>query len=124
MKSLTIGKKLFGCFGAALALTLLVSCLGLIDIGTFSSDMDRVIGRIALKQYLASNMDTRESDMIAAARGMLLAAFTKDDGIVEKRHQEFADAAAQIKKSLDEYTQLIETDEGRRLVADIGDLGG
>jgi len=112
---ITIGRKLFLCFGAALAVTLAVSFVGLDSIGILGDRLDRIVNQEARKQFLAGDMDTSESDMYAAARGLLLAGYTRDKAQADKCRQDFAAATAKVSKSLDDFAPLIVTGEGQQL---------
>jgi len=78
MGSMTIGKKLFLSLGAALALTLAVSCLALWGVNTLNADLNKVVKVEALKRYLASDMNTIMSDFMAEDRGILVGTLLKD----------------------------------------------
>jgi methyl-accepting chemotaxis protein/methyl-accepting chemotaxis protein-1 (serine sensor receptor) len=119
MKSMTIGKKLFLSFGAALALTLVVSVVSLVDISSLATALNKVIKVDATKRFLASDINTIASDLIAAERGIIARAYMKDNATVEKYNGEFHDAQARLQRRLDEFRPLIETAEARQMIQEI-----
>ena len=65
---MTIGKKLFGSFGACIALILVVGGMSIWLIGSLGKSVTRLADVTARKQFLASEIDMGESDMLAAER--------------------------------------------------------
>jgi methyl-accepting chemotaxis protein/methyl-accepting chemotaxis protein-1 (serine sensor receptor) len=120
MKSqMTIGKKLFLSFGAALALTLVVSLFALQSIGSLGGSLDKAIKVNARKRYLASDMSTVMSDLTAGERGIIARSYMKDKATSEKYNQEFGQSVARFKKCVDEFVPLIETAEARRMIQEL-----
>ncbi len=120
MKSqMTIGKKLFLSFGGAALLTLIVSFFALQSIGTLGAMLDRIISRTSQKQYLACTIDTGESDVVAAERGIVLRGLTKDQNLLEQSNREFTEAMDGMKNRASEFVPLIDSDEARQQVADL-----
>ncbi len=119
MSELTIGKKLYLCFAGALALTLLVSFVSLESIGSLGDVIDRAMNRLARQQFLACTIDTAQSDALAAERGLVVRALTKETALRDKNHRDFGEAVERMKKLASEFAGLVETDEGRRGVADL-----
>ena len=120
MKSqMTIGKKLFLSFGGALLLTLVVSFVAMESIASLGAALDRVMNKTAAKQYLACTIDAGESDVVAAERGVVLRALTKEQAHLERSGVEFNQAFEGMKKQASEFVPLIETDEARRQIADL-----
>lgn len=119
MRSITIGKKLFLSFGAALALTLAVSCLSLLSIGSLGSNLDEVAKVEAVKWYLASDISTIMSDFLAEERGILAQSFMKDKAVMEGYNQQFHESRAKFKKRVDQFIPLIETEVGRRGIQEL-----
>ncbi|HEX4807799.1 MAG TPA: methyl-accepting chemotaxis protein [Bryobacteraceae bacterium] len=116
---MTIGKKLFLSFAAALALTLVISFVALQSFGSVGGEAKKLVGTDARELYLAGVIDSAMSDVIAAERGILLRAYMNDYATVEKYKGQEVEAAARLKRSVDEVLGLIETEEGRRLAAKI-----
>lgn len=118
---MTLGKKLFLSFSAALALTLVISFVALESFSSVGRQVKDLVGRNTRELYLAGEINTAMSDIIAAERGILVRAFMNDYGTVEKYKGQEAEAAARLKGSLDEFTKMIETTEGRQLAGKIQD---
>jgi methyl-accepting chemotaxis protein len=116
---MTIGKKLFVSFGAALALTLVVGGASLWLISNLGASLTKLANVTARKQFLASEIDMGESDFLAAERGILLRTMTKEPALVAEYNQDFQNSTTAMKKNLDEISPLIETEKGRNLLSAI-----
>ena len=116
---ISVGKKLFASFGAALALTLGVSFTSLEAIGSLGASIDKLIKVNARKLYLAGEINTVTSDIVAEERGILLRAQMKDPATMEKYNQAFRASTTRLKQRLDEFVPLVETAEARRMIEDI-----
>ena len=116
---MTIGKKLFLSFGGVLLLTMIVSFVALQSLGSLEAGLDRIMNKVAKKQYLACTIDTEESNALAAERGLTVRALTKEQALMEKNNQDFAMAMENMKTSAAEIVPLIETDDGRRDLAEL-----
>ena len=114
---MTIGKKLFAGFGAALVLTLIVGGTAIWAIGTLGNNMSKMVNVNAQKRFLASRIDVNVSDLIAAERGILLRAFTKEPSIMAQYNQDFQATYALWQKNLDAITPLADTADERKTVA-------
>ena len=114
---MTIGKKLFGSFGASLLLTMIVGGTALWLISSLGTSLNKMANNTARKQFLAAQIDMGESDMLAAERGILLRALTKEPALVAEYNQDFQSSIAEMKANLDAISPLIETDEGRRVLS-------
>ena len=120
---MTIGKKLFGSFGACIALILVVGGMSIWLIGSLGKSVTRLADVTARKQFLASEIDMGESDMLAAERGILIRAMMKDTALVAQYNQDYQNAASAMKSNVDEMRPLIETENGHKILAALqGDL--
>ncbi len=117
---MTIGKKLFVSFGAALALTLGVGFVAMNSTGNLAGANDKVVKVTARKLYLCSGIATDVTGLLAAERGVLLRDYMKDKATMAQYHQDFQENAASVKKRLAEFATLSESSEDRRLVDEIG----
>src|ERR1039457_7188026 len=117
---MTIGRKLFLSFGAALVLMVGMSILSLTDIGNLGGVTDKLVKVSAKKLSLSGDINTRMADVLAAERGILVRAFMKDKATMEQYQQDFLRNADLTKKGLDEFATLSETAEDRRMVDEIG----
>jgi methyl-accepting chemotaxis protein len=113
---MTIGKKLFGSFGASIALTLVVGVTSLWLISSLGASLKKTVNSTARKQLLSADIDMGESDLLAAERGILLRAMTKESALVARYNQDFQNAAARMKADLDEMRPLIETTSGHQVI--------
>ncbi|HEY2471461.1 MAG TPA: methyl-accepting chemotaxis protein [Terracidiphilus sp.] len=114
---MTIGKRLFGSFGASLLLTMIVGGTALWLISSLGASLNKIATVTARKQFLASEIDMGESDMLAAERGILLRTLTKEPALVAQYNQDFQNATAEMKANLDAMSPLIETENGRRVLS-------
>jgi methyl-accepting chemotaxis protein len=120
MKSkMTIGRKLFLAFGAALALTLILSFVALQSFSSLDGQVKQLVGTEHRKLYLAGAINTAMSDIIAAERGVLLRAYMNDYVTVEKYKAQELEAADRLNRCLSEIVALLETREGRQLATRI-----
>lgn len=120
MKSqLTIGKRLMLSFASILAVTLLVSAIAWTGMGSIGETLDKAIGTNARKLYLAGEMNTVTSDMQAEERGIIARFYMKDLPAMAKYNQDFEESAARLKKRIDEYLTLVETETDRRQVFEL-----
>jgi methyl-accepting chemotaxis protein len=116
---MTIGKKLFGSFGASLLLTLIVGGTSMWLISNLGASLNKLANLTARKQLLAAEIDTNESDMLAAERGILLRALTKEPALIAQYNQDFQSTTSLMKTNLDALTPLIETEGGRKVISEI-----
>jgi methyl-accepting chemotaxis protein len=123
MKSqMTVGRKLFLCFGAALALTVLTGAAALYSFTDLSAGVKYLAGKNARKSYLAAEMKNSVSDIIAGERGILLRAYMRDYATVAKYKTQTVDAIDLLKKDAQEYGVLAESDQGSVALAKIRDV--
>ena len=116
---MTIGKKLFGSFGACLALTLVVGGTAIWLISSLGASLNKTANLTARKLLLSSEIDTNESDILSAERGILLRTLTKEPALVARYNEDFQGAASSMKTNLDALEPLIETESGRRICSAI-----
>src|SRR5579859_2934689 len=116
---ITIGKKLFGSFGALLALTLVVGGTSIWLISSLGSSLNKMANVTARKEFLASEIDANQNDMLAAERGILLRTLTREAALVAKDNQDFQESATDMKANLDALNPLIETENGRRIFSTV-----
>ena len=115
MKSkMTIGKKLFGGFGAALALTLIVGVTAIWVIGSLGGKVNKLVNVNARKQYLAAEMHLNQSELISTERALLIRIYMKDLITAARYNQDFKGTYAQWKRNMDDFSPLIETNEARK----------
>jgi CHASE3 domain sensor protein len=116
MRSITIAKKLFIGFGAALTLTFIVSIVSLQANSGLSASLDKVIRVNARKQFLAGEINRAASESLSLERAILLRAYMKDQAAVEEYNQDFRNNQVSLHRVIEEFVTLIETAEARRMV--------
>jgi CHASE3 domain sensor protein len=114
---MTIGKKLFVSFGASVALTLILGGTSLWLISNMGASLNKIANVTARKQFLASEVDMSESDLLSAERGILLRTLTKEPALVAQCNEDFKNTSSLLKAKFDELAPMIETEEGRRVLA-------
>jgi len=118
---LTLGTKLMACAAAMLALTMLVSYSGLSSISTFKQQFDKAADKTVRKIQLADAIVAANSEMVSAQRGVILAAFSKDQAELNKYRQAFNEDVQNLRSSLAEMNPLLVRPESKSLAADIAD---
>jgi len=116
MNSMTIGKKLFISFGAALVLTLVVGVVSLQSIGGIGASLNKVVNVNARKQFLAGDINTAASEGLSLERAILVRTYWKDKAAVETYNRQFGENLVRLKKRIEEFVPLIETAEARRMI--------
>ncbi len=115
----TIGTKLLGGTAALFVLAGILSSSGLSNAGRFKDRFDEVVDRNVQKVALSNQIGTANWELVAAQRGVILAAFAKDHAEFEKDRQIFEQKTGDVRKALDEMRTLIFKDEAEALVAEI-----
>jgi methyl-accepting chemotaxis protein/methyl-accepting chemotaxis protein-1 (serine sensor receptor) len=114
--SMTIGKKLFTSIGIMFALILLLGLVAVRSLTSLGASVDRLIAVNVKKQQLAGDINTRASDIVSLERAICSRVLLKDQPKVEGYNRDVYVVVARLKKDLDEFEPLIETDEARRLL--------
>ena len=107
--TMTIGKKLFASFGVALLLTLVVGGTAIWIIRNLGMSINRLASVTTQKRFLATQGDTNESDMIAAARGILTHVYMNDRAMIGQYNHDFQTANEKLKQNLDQLSELSES---------------
>lgn len=116
---MTVGRKLFLSFAAALVLSFAVSALALQSNRVLEASVKKVVNVNARKVYLATDIKSIQSDMVGAERGILARAFMKDKATMARYNQEYAESVAAANKDIAEFIPLIETAEARQMIREI-----
>jgi methyl-accepting chemotaxis protein len=111
MKTWTIGRKLVASFASLLALLLLMAYVSLSAIGKLNNSFDSTAERTVRKIVLADLIDTAKSDMIAAARGLIMVSYSEDLDRAPGLREAFNHGADSVQKSLDELRPLLDGEE-------------
>jgi methyl-accepting chemotaxis protein/methyl-accepting chemotaxis protein-1 (serine sensor receptor) len=115
----TIETKLMGGTVALFALAAVLGYNGLSTDNKFKDEFDNAVGSTVQKVLLADKIGIANSEMISTQRGIILAAFAKDNAELEKYEQSFQQQSEIVKKALDEIRPLIDKEEAKALVADV-----
>jgi methyl-accepting chemotaxis protein len=116
MKStMTLGTKLTAAFGAVLVLSIAISLLGAGWMGGLKNRFDRTVDSTARKIELAGVINTAESDMFAAQRGVVLYTFAKDQARVEQFKHEFDRQTRVLRDALDGLRRLPSSQQEKQL---------
>jgi methyl-accepting chemotaxis protein/methyl-accepting chemotaxis protein-1 (serine sensor receptor) len=121
---MTIDRKLLLALGATLVVAVSVCAYALYAIGGLGASTDTLVRVSARKQFLAGDQDTAITAALAFERGILARAFMKDAATMQQYNDGFTASVSRFQGRLDEFTVLAETDEGRRLAAELKDEAG
>ena len=116
---MTVGKKLFLGFGAALSLTLIVGGTAYWNFTALDKSVDQLVTVHAKSQFNAGRIAMFLSDLIGAERGIIAGAYAKDRATVEQCNRDFGEALTAWKKAIVELRPLTETAEARKILDDM-----
>ncbi|MFZ0593652.1 MAG: methyl-accepting chemotaxis protein [Bryobacteraceae bacterium] len=120
MKSnVTIDTKLMTGTAAMFVLAAVVGISGLMFQRAFKKQVDTLSGVTIRKVLLANTIAMANSEMISAQRGMILAAFAKDNAELASYQTTFKQNVDLIQKSVDEIKPLLQKEEAKQLTTDI-----
>jgi methyl-accepting chemotaxis protein/methyl-accepting chemotaxis protein-1 (serine sensor receptor) len=115
MKSqMTIGKKLFGGFGASLVLTLIVGGTAIWTISSLGNSIHKVVDVDAKTQHLAVRMSVNVSEVKSTERAILARVLMKDIAAAIQYDRDLQSDYAQWKKNIDEFRTLVDSAEERK----------
>lgn len=117
----TIEQRLMAGVAAVFVLMGAMGVLELRVLNNSRNQFETVTDNAVRKLQLVSSILASAGDMVAAERGIILGNIAKDTDEVEKDKGEFAARVEEIQESVVAVRSLMATDEGRRLVAEIGD---
>ncbi len=113
---MTIGKKLYLGFGAALVITLIMGITAIRNINALGTSIDALAHISARNLFLAGEINNLTSDFLAAQRGMLLRAHANDKERARKMYDHALEDAAALKKDDAEFIQRSTKPDLRDLV--------
>jgi methyl-accepting chemotaxis protein len=119
MRTLTIGKKLSLTFGGLVALLLAMGGMWRLSIGEMGGALERTVQFTGRKTEMANRISVAVGGMVAAQRSVLLAHMTKDLAEVASLEQQFRESAQTVEATVNELEPLLETERGKRAVADL-----
>src|SRR5580704_1370258 len=113
LKNLTIGAKMALGTGMLVTVLAVMAWFALHTIGTFNETFDATAGITARKIQLAGEMNTAESDMAAAQRGVVLFTYAKSPEHVAASKALFQQSSSVMQQALAEIRPLLITQRGR-----------
>ncbi|MBS1854222.1 MAG: MCP four helix bundle domain-containing protein [Acidobacteria bacterium] len=113
---LTVGKKLGLSFGAIILLLVILGWSSLSAMSSMEATLSVLGNQSARKMELAGLINTAESDMAAAERGMIMFASNKDSANMEAAARQFQENLAVVKKSAQEFHALATLAETREVL--------
>ena len=116
---MTIGKKLYLSFGAAIGLTVLLGLSALYSVNDLSGLLHEAVTDTAHKAVLAGNIGAETVAMLAAERGIILRAYMKDAATVDKYNRQFEESAAAVAGTLDAIEPLLVLPQSKAIVAQL-----
>jgi methyl-accepting chemotaxis protein len=117
LKNLTIGAKMALGTGMLVTVVAVMAWFALHTIGTFNETFDATAGITARKIQLAGEMNTAESDMAAAQRGVVLFTYAKSPEHVAASKALFQQSSSVMQQALAEIRPLLITQRGREVVS-------
>jgi methyl-accepting chemotaxis protein len=116
---MTVGRKLFGGFGASLALTLVVGGTAIWIITSLGRSIHTLVDKDSEAQHLAVRMSVNVSEIKSTERAILARVLMKDIPAASAYNHELREIYAQWKKNIDDFKPLMDTPEERKDLDDI-----
>jgi methyl-accepting chemotaxis protein/methyl-accepting chemotaxis protein-1 (serine sensor receptor) len=113
MTSFGIGKKLFGGFGGLLAILAIFAAFMLTVFNRLDTNVDNAVNKSAKRLVLADAMNTSTAEMYAAQGGLFQWTLLKNSALADKARNDFKKSLAVTQASLNEFTPLIVSEEGK-----------
>jgi methyl-accepting chemotaxis protein/methyl-accepting chemotaxis protein-1 (serine sensor receptor) len=115
--TLTLGTKLTFSFAALTVMLTLMAWSALNTVGTAGDLFNHTANTTARKLVLAGNMNTAQSDMAVAQRGVVLSTYAKNPEHVAAAKKLFSESVGKFRDALAEIRPLLVTDQGKRLIS-------
>lgn len=112
---MTISKKLYAAFGAALAFTLILGITAWTSL-THIGNQVKVSSESSRKLEITGEMAVLASDMLSAERGMIVRTFLKDEGKVEEYNSQFRDDLAKRQELLEKDKVLASNEKVKQII--------
>jgi methyl-accepting chemotaxis protein/methyl-accepting chemotaxis protein-1 (serine sensor receptor) len=116
---LTVGKKIFGVFGAMSALIVTLVCIYVLSYRESARLLNTVLHVYIRKQTIGAEVELATTEMQGAQRGVTLAYAMKDPAAAAQYVKLFADSMSTIDTLLAESRPLLTTDTERSSVDEI-----
>jgi methyl-accepting chemotaxis protein/methyl-accepting chemotaxis protein-1 (serine sensor receptor) len=100
---MTIGKKLYAGFGAALLISLVMGIVAVYNLDSLGDKLKESATVRSHNLYLAGDVNNLTSDMLANIRGLNLRAHVKDTAEVQRNYGLVQDDIEQIRKAGEEF---------------------
>jgi len=117
---MTISKKLYASFGAALGFTLIMGATAWNSLTHIGSQV-KVSSSSTHKLELAGEVETLTSNMLSTERGMIVRTLLRDQQRVEEYQSQFHDYAAKRQEILKEEKILATSEKARQLIQEMLD---
>ncbi|MGA2147691.1 MAG: methyl-accepting chemotaxis protein [Bryobacteraceae bacterium] len=117
--TLTLRTKLMTGAVSMFALMSLLGYFGLSMIGAFKRQFDTAVEREGRKTDLVHTILLSQTEMVSAAKGVILAAYAKDAAEAENDKQKFSEQAQAIRSAIDDLRPMIEREDSGAAIADI-----
>ena len=121
-KGWTVGRKLFVCIGSLLLLILVTGALAIWTAAAIKGNLDEATQRTRRKIELAREVQETVISMRSEQRRALVSAHAKDQETVRLATARIGELTQEVQSLLEEIQPLLVTAEGKKLVAEIGDL--
>ncbi|HVJ07079.1 MAG TPA: methyl-accepting chemotaxis protein [Acidisarcina sp.] len=115
---MTLSRKLYASFGAALTIALVLGISGLYGTSRIQSQVDANLLN-AHKVHLAGEIKAVVADMLSDEQGMYLRAILQDKSALEKYNADFRQGSDKFHALVSEYAPLASTPEGKRIIAEM-----
>ena len=116
---MTIGKRLFGSFGASLVLTLIVGGTSIWIISALGNRIHELVDVNAETQHVAVRMRASVSELKSTERAILVRVMMRDTAAAIQYDRDLQSIYAAWKKDLEEFKALADSDEERKAVDEI-----
>lgn len=117
---MTISKKLYVSFGAAIGFTLALGITAWLSLTHIGAQV-KISSSSTHKLELAGEMATLTGNMLSAERGMVVRALLKDQAKLEEYNSQFHDSAVKRQELLKEDQALVTNEKARQLIQEILD---
>ncbi len=121
VKKMTIQKKLFGCYGAAMVLTLTMGLSAMYLFESMSSGVDKLVKSDAVKLTLAGELDTNAANIMVDEQSIMLRAMLHDKAGIATASTSLAANMAGFRSVIARFRPLLVTAEGKAMVDKLDD---
>ncbi|MBB6142636.1 methyl-accepting chemotaxis protein/methyl-accepting chemotaxis protein-1 (serine sensor receptor) [Silvibacterium bohemicum] len=115
---MTINKKLYASFGAALSFTLILGITAWLSLAHIQTQT-RVSSASTHKLALSGQLEFHTANMLSLERGMVIRAFTKDADVVEKYDSAFRENLTKSQELIKEYQSITTSEQARQILQDL-----